>query len=58
MLKLFLHDLAQLEALYRIGAFVAVALIALGASIAYQRFFAGTTPDGNPAADDSHPSGS
>ncbi|MCU0736362.1 MAG: DUF2339 domain-containing protein, partial [Methylotetracoccus sp.] len=41
MLKLFFHDLAQLEALYRIGAFVAVALIAIGASLAYQRFFAG-----------------
>lgn len=40
ILKLFFHDLAQLEALYRIGAFVAVALIAIGASFAYQRYFA------------------
>ncbi|MCU0787475.1 MAG: DUF2339 domain-containing protein [Verrucomicrobia bacterium] len=50
MLKLFFHDLAQLEALYRIGAFVAVALIAIGASFAYQRFFAGANkPEANPA---------
>jgi uncharacterized membrane protein len=50
MLKLFFHDLAQLEALYRIGAFVAVALIAIGASLAYQRFFAGADkPDATPA---------
>jgi uncharacterized membrane protein len=49
VLKLFFHDLAQLEALYRIGAFVAVALIAIGASFAYQRFFAGVNkPDAPP----------
>jgi uncharacterized membrane protein len=52
MLKLFFHDLAQLEALYRIGAFVAVALIAIGASFAYQRFFAGANkPEANPAVE-------
>jgi len=39
LLKLFFHDLARLEQLYRIGAFVAVALIAMLASFAYQRFF-------------------
>jgi len=46
MLKLFLHDLAELEALYRIGAFMGVAVIAMAASFAYQRFLAGTTQPG------------
>ena len=40
ILKLFLHDLAQLNQLYRIGALVGVAVIAMLASFAYQRFFA------------------
>ena len=40
ILKLFFHDLARLDQLYRIGAFVAVAAIAMLASFAYQRFFA------------------
>ena len=40
ILKLFLHDLARLDQLYRIGAFVAVAVIAMLASFAYQRFYA------------------
>ena len=39
LLKLFLHDLAQLGPLYRIGAFIAVAVIAMLASFAYQKFF-------------------
>lgn len=38
LLKLFLHDLAHLQALYRIGALFAVAIIAILASFAYQRF--------------------
>jgi len=38
LLKLFFHDLASLEALYRIGALFAVAIIAMLASFAYQRF--------------------
>lgn len=38
--KLFLHDLARLDALYRVGAFVAVAVIAFAASFLYQRHFA------------------
>jgi uncharacterized membrane protein len=38
LLKLFFHDLARLEALYRIGALFAVAVIAMLASFAYQRF--------------------
>jgi uncharacterized membrane protein len=36
--KLFLHDLDALSQLYRIGAFFAVAIIAIVASFAYQRF--------------------
>jgi uncharacterized membrane protein len=40
LLKLFLHDLARLGPLYRIGAFMGVAVIAIIASLAYQRFFA------------------
>ena len=38
LLKLFLNDLARLEALYRVAALVAVAIIAMLASFAYQRF--------------------
>jgi hypothetical protein len=37
--KLFLHDLSQLEQLYRIAAFIVVAIIAMLASFLYQRFF-------------------
>jgi uncharacterized membrane protein len=40
MLKLFLHDLARLDALYRIGALAAVAVVALIASFLYQKFTA------------------
>jgi uncharacterized membrane protein len=39
LLKLFFHDLSQLGQLYRIGAFVGVAVIAMLASFAYQKFF-------------------
>ncbi len=42
LLKLFFHDLASLAQLYRIGAFIGVAVIAMAASFAYQRFFAST----------------
>jgi uncharacterized membrane protein len=38
--KLFFHDLSQLDQLYRIGAFIAVAIIAIVASFLYQRFLA------------------
>jgi uncharacterized membrane protein len=38
VLKLFVHDLARLGALHRIGALFAVAIIAIVASLAYQRF--------------------
>jgi hypothetical protein len=40
--KLFFHDLAQLGQLYRIGAFIGVAVIAMLASFAYQRFYSTT----------------
>jgi uncharacterized membrane protein len=36
--KLFLHDLDSLNQLYRIGAFITVAVIAIVASFFYQRF--------------------
>jgi hypothetical protein len=39
LLKLFFHDLARLGQLYRIGAFIGVAVIAMLASFAYQKFF-------------------
>jgi uncharacterized membrane protein len=38
--KLFLHDLVRLSALYRIGAFLGVAIVSILASVLYQRFFA------------------
>ncbi|MEP7077997.1 MAG: DUF2339 domain-containing protein, partial [Chthoniobacterales bacterium] len=38
LLKLFLHDLGNLNQLYRIGAFIGVALILIVASFVYQRF--------------------
>jgi uncharacterized membrane protein len=38
LLKLFLHDLGRLNQLYRIGAFVGVAIILLVASFLYQKF--------------------
>lgn len=41
LLKLFLHDLARLNQLYRIGAFAAVAVVAMLASFLYQRFLSG-----------------
>ena len=45
ILKLFFHDLASLDQLYRIGAFVAVAAIAMLASFAYQRFYASSVKE-------------
>lgn len=38
LLKLFFHDLASIDSIYRIGALIVVALIALFASFLYQRF--------------------
>jgi len=43
VVKLFFHDLSQLDQLYRIGAFIAVAVIAILASFLYQRFLAAVT---------------
>jgi uncharacterized membrane protein len=45
LLKLFFHDLSRLGQLYRIGAFVGVAVIAMLASFAYQRFYAASAKD-------------
>src|SRR5687768_13565366 len=41
VVKLFFHDLERLGALHRIGALFAVAVIAIVASLAYQRFLPG-----------------
>jgi hypothetical protein len=40
VLKLFFHDLSQLDQLYRIAAFIVVAVIAILSSFLYQRFLA------------------
>ena len=40
VVKLFFHDLSQLDQLYRICAFIVVAVIAIIASFLYQRFLA------------------
>jgi hypothetical protein len=45
LLKLFFHDLAQLGQLYRVGALIGVAVIAMLASFAYQRFYAASNPE-------------
>lgn len=45
LMKLFLHDLANIGSLYRIAAFLVVAVVALGASFLYQRFSVGTPPE-------------
>jgi uncharacterized membrane protein len=42
LLKLFFHDLAHLNQLYRAGAFIGVAVIAMLAAFAYQKFFNAT----------------
>jgi uncharacterized membrane protein len=48
--KLFLHDLARLQALYRVGALMAVAVIAILASFAYQRFLPADEKNSPPVA--------
>lgn len=48
LLKLFVHDLAELDQLYRVGAFIAVAVIAILALFLYQRFL-GSSPPGTKA---------
>jgi uncharacterized membrane protein len=50
LLKLFFHDLAKLAQLYRVGALVGVAVIAIVASFLYQRFTSMViAPDENPS---------
>jgi uncharacterized membrane protein len=44
LIKLFLHDLAAIENIFRIGALIGVAVIAFVASFLYQRFFDRTEP--------------
>ena len=44
LLKLFFHDLAELNQLYRVGALIAVAAVALVASLLYQRFASSDVP--------------
>ncbi|MEZ5299766.1 MAG: DUF2339 domain-containing protein [Verrucomicrobiales bacterium] len=48
--KLFLHDLANLEALYRIGALIGTAAIAIVASFLYQKLLAAPSDDKDDAA--------
>jgi uncharacterized membrane protein len=38
LLKLFLFDLSRLDQLYRIGAFVGVAIVLIAASALYQKW--------------------
>ncbi|HSH16137.1 MAG TPA: DUF2339 domain-containing protein, partial [Verrucomicrobiae bacterium] len=50
LLKLFLHDLASLDQLYRVGALVVVAVVAIVASFLYQKFLSiDATPEGSAA---------
>lgn len=44
LLKLFLHDLAAIGSVFRIGALIGVAVIAFVASFLYQRFFDKSRP--------------
>jgi uncharacterized membrane protein len=46
--KLFLHDLGNLSQLYRIGAFIGVAIILIVASFVYQRFLVPKIKEGPP----------
>ncbi len=50
LLKLFAHDLAHLGQLYRIGALVGVATIAILASFLYQRYLSSAPPRDEPTA--------
>lgn len=43
--KVFLVDLAMLETVYRIGSFMVLGLLLVGASYVYQRFSAGLDPE-------------
>ena len=46
LLKLFFHDLSQLQQLYRIAALIIVAIVAILASFLYQRFLGQTEKSG------------
>jgi uncharacterized membrane protein len=48
VMKLFFHDLSRLDQLYRIGAFIVVAVIAIVASFLYQRFLAAVEKNNEP----------
>jgi len=48
VLKLFFHDLSRLDQLYRVGAFVVVAVIAIVASFLYQGFLAAVEKNNEP----------
>jgi uncharacterized membrane protein len=48
--KLFLHDLGNLSQLYRIGAFIGVAIILIVASFVYQRFLVPKSEESPPQA--------
>jgi len=50
LLKLFLHDLARLGQLYRVGALMGVAIIAIVASFLYQRFLASAAKRDGPGS--------
>ena len=43
LLKLFLHDLANIGNIYRIAALIATGVIAFVASFLYQRFFSNSS---------------
>lgn len=45
LLKVFLHDLSQIQSIFRIGALIGVAIIAFVASFLYQRFFDRSTEE-------------
>lgn len=51
LVKLFLHDLSSLGPLHRIGAFAGVAVVAIIASLLYQRFLANSTDAGSERPD-------
>lgn len=50
LLKLFLHDLAMLDSIYRIGALIVVSVTALAASFLYQRFLDRDSSSNKPEA--------
>ncbi|HSH15271.1 MAG TPA: DUF2339 domain-containing protein, partial [Verrucomicrobiae bacterium] len=55
LLKLFFHDLATLNQLYRVGALVGVAVVAIVASFLYQKFLIKAGGDEPEASTDSAP---